>query len=208
MIIGLMCVVAVPFIAIVRQDIEWTKPDTRLVAKQWIESNIPSGAKILADGYQYRFIPSPPLTPQKTVVDRQIAGVSEEADRFRGASQQTLKFYAEAMESVQGPTYDLHSTVWGLAVKDPIYYAQRCFDYIITSSYIAGRYARGINQQRFPTSANFYNQLDTDPSLRKIYSVKPVSWERSGPTITIYRVVPVCQTSRRPPGNPPGNELP
>jgi len=34
---GLTCIVALPFITFVRQDYEWTLPDTRVLAKEWIE---------------------------------------------------------------------------------------------------------------------------------------------------------------------------
>ena len=53
------------------------------------------------------------------------------------------------MEEVNGPTYDLHPTVWGLTVEDPDYYAQRCFDYIVTSSMISKRYHSGYRSGTF-----------------------------------------------------------
>jgi len=195
-VVGLILVVFVSFITLVRQDVEWTKADTRVLAKEWMEANVPSGAKILMDGYQYRFVPSPPLTPNKSTVLRQIAGVSKEGKGFaRGVSQRTLRLYGEAMERVEGPSYELHSTVWGLAVEDPTYYVQGCFDFIITSSIITKRYARESNRKRFPKSARFYEQLNTNPRFRKVYSVEPLSWKRTGPTITVYRVLPSCETS-------------
>jgi hypothetical protein len=189
---ALACVAALPVTALARQNYEWTQLDTRVVAKQWIEKNIPSGAKILMDGYQNRFTPSPPLTPNKSVVLRQIAGIASEPTRFRGVSQRTLKLYAEAMESVPGPSYDLHSTVWGLAVEEPSNYVHRCFDYIITSSLITNRYTQEINERRFPNSVKFYEELDSVPYLRKIYAVEPVPWQRGGPTITVYEVLSSC----------------
>jgi 4-amino-4-deoxy-L-arabinose transferase-like glycosyltransferase len=190
---GFVSVVALSLFVLVRQNVEWTKPDTRIVAKQWIEANIPGGSKILMDSYQYRFIPSPPLTPDKTSIHRQIAGVASEPGRFRGVvSQRTLKLYADAMARVDGPVYDLHPTVWGLAVEDPGYYGQRCFDYIITSSMISRRYVREIDRARFPKSARFYEGLDGDPRLKKIFTVEPLPWERTGPTIAVYKLLTAC----------------
>jgi hypothetical protein len=97
------------------------------------------------------------------------------------------------METVGGPVYDLHPTVWGLAVEDPGYYAQRCFDYIITSSMISQRYVREIDRARFPKSAQFYDGLDRDPRLRKVYAVQAVPWEHTGPTITVYKLLTSCK---------------
>ncbi len=188
----LASVVALPLTGVVRQNHEWTQPDTRVVAKEWIEANIPSDSKILMDGYQNRFTPSPPLTPASAVIERQVAGVSSEPDRFRAVSQSTLKLYAEAMESMRGPKYDLHTSVWGLAVKDPAYYVQHCFDYVITSSIITRRYADGINRERFPRSAQFYERLESDPQFRKVYFVEPVDWQREGPVINVYKVAHNC----------------
>jgi hypothetical protein len=196
-IAALLCVVALPLVGIVRQNTEWTKPDTRIVAKQWIESNVPPGAKILMDGYQNRFTPSPPLLPDRSAVLRQISGVASEPNRFRGVSQRTLKLYAQAMESAEGPRYELHSTRWGLAVEEPSTYVQRCFDYIITSSIITKRYDRESVEQRFPKSANFYDQLDVHPYLQKVYTVEPISWQRSGPTIDVYKILSNCTTTRK-----------
>jgi hypothetical protein len=196
-IAALLCVVALPLIAIVRQNTEWTKPDTRIVAKQWIESNVPPGAKILMDGYQHRFTPSPPLLPDKSAVLRQVSGVASEPNRFRGVSQRTLKLYAQAMESIEGPRYELHSTRWGLAVEEPSTYVQRCFDYIITSSMITKRYKRENVEQRLPKSAKFYDQLDELSYLQKIYTIEPIPWQRSGPTIDVYKIIPTCTATKK-----------
>ena len=94
--------------AVVYQDYMWTRPDTRLVAKEWIEANIPSGAKILVDGMRYRFVQSPPLNPDKSTVDHRVAQASEAGRLSRGISRQTLALYAKAMNQVKGPTYRLH----------------------------------------------------------------------------------------------------
>ena len=92
-----------------------------MIAKEWIEANVPSGAKILMDGNgRYRFVSSPPLTPNSSVVDRQVSEITKEGRGVsRGVSPWALELYAEAMEQVSGPTYELHSTVWGLKVEDP-----------------------------------------------------------------------------------------
>jgi hypothetical protein len=186
------CVTILPLLAIIRQNVEWTRADTRVVAKEWIEANIRPGAKILMDGYRHRFVPSPPLRPDASAILRQVAGNFGDGHNYRGVSQHTLKLYTEAMRSIEGPTYQLHSTQWGLAVEDPDFYIQRCFDYIITSSSIAGRFDDDITRQRFPRSARFYQQLEADPRFRKIYSLEPIPWQRPGPTIAVYKVVASC----------------
>lgn len=196
-VVGFVCVIALPLTALVRHDYEKTKPDTRVLAKQWIEANIPSGAKILMDGMRYRFIQSPPLHPDAATITRQVTAASEEGSRLsRGVSQRALSLYTKAMQQVKGPTYELHSTEWGLKVQDVDGYIQACFDYIITSSYVTARYNHEINRQRFPMSAQFYEQLQHDPRLRSIYTVAPVPWKQSGPKITVYELAPPCEASQ------------
>jgi hypothetical protein len=192
---GLGCVVVLPLMALVRQDYIWTKPDTRVLAKAWIEENIPSGSKILMDGMQYRFTQSPPLNPNRATVERRISQAGKAERLSRGVSGRTLMLYAEAMDRLEGPTYTLYSTVWGAAVEDLSYYIQDCFDYIITSSYNSNRYVREIDRNRFPKSARFYEQLQNDSRFRVIYSIEPVPWKSGGPTITVYKVPHACATS-------------
>ena len=195
MVVGLACVIVFPLMAVVYQDYMWTRPDTRLVAKEWIEANIPSGAKILLDGMRYRFVQSPPLNPDKSTVDHRVAQASEAGRLSRGISRQTLALYAKAMNQVKGPTYRLHSTVWGLEVEELDYYVQTCFDYIITSSLNSERYVGEIYQKRFPKSAQFYEQLKTDSRFQVVYSIAPIPWKRNGPIITVYEVLPSCRKS-------------
>jgi hypothetical protein len=105
--------------------------------------------------------------------------------------------YAEAMKRVQGPTYALYSTIYGLGVEDLGFYIQACFDYIIISSYNARRFTSEINRKRFPRSADFYRGLDTDSRFRVVYAVAPIPWERPGPQITVYKVPQCGQSEKR-----------
>jgi hypothetical protein len=147
------------------------------------------------DGMRYRFVQSPPLNPDRSTVNRHIAQASAAGRLSRGVSQQTLALYAKAMNQVKEPTYELHSTVWGLEVEDVDYYVQACFDSIITSSSNSERYVGEVNQKRFPKSARFYEQLKTDPRFQIVYSVAPAPWKRSGPIITVYKVHAPCSES-------------
>jgi hypothetical protein len=206
---GFACVIALPLIVLVRQDYEWTQPDTRLIAKGWIEANLPAGSKILMDGMRYRFIQSPPLWPDQRTVARLASRAGDESELINrtgaqsylpgeagwgGASRRTWALYAEAMKRVRAPKYALHSTVYGLGVEDLNYYIQACFDYIIISSHNSTRYTSDSSRERFPKSAQFYSGLNTDSRFRILYSVAPIPWKRPGPVITVYKVPP-CRTS-------------
>jgi hypothetical protein len=186
-------IVAIPVFALARQNYTWTRPDTRVLAKGWIEANVPAGAKILMDGMEYRFIQSPPLNPDDATVARRVGEAGDEGDQLsRGISGQTLTLYAEAMSRVTGPRYELHSTVWGLDVHDLSYYPQECFDYIVTSSENSRRFVDAEQAERYPRSVQFYSELPTDPQFEEVFSAEPVPWEIQGPTINVYKVLPSC----------------
>ena len=192
MAIVVAVIVIIPLLALIRQDYMFTRPDTRVLAKEWIEANVPSGSKILIDGMRYRLIQSPPLNPDTSTVKRRMDRAAGPRRVSRGVSQDTLELYAEAMSKVEGPKYDLHSTVYGLDVKDLSYYPQECFDYIITSSQVTNDFVAPSRAAKYPTSAKFYRQLPTDPRFTAIYSVEPVPWEIQGPAITVYEVSSNC----------------
>jgi hypothetical protein len=192
---GFACLLILPLIFLVRFDYESTQPDTRVLAKEWIEAHVPSGAKILMDGMRYRFIMSPPINPNDITIADQAERAAQEGARLgRGLSKRALALYTEAMRQVEGPTYELHSTVYGLEVEELSYYVQACFDYIITSSTYTQRYTAEADRQRFPKSAQFYDQLRTDPRFEVVYTVEPVPWQNAGPTITVYKVLPGCSS--------------
>ncbi|WP_089721805.1 glycosyltransferase family 39 protein [Candidatus Entotheonella palauensis] len=197
MAVGLLCIVMLPSAMLVRHAHEKTQPDTRLLAKAWIETHIPSGAKLLLDGTRYRFIQSPPLQPDPSTVDRLSRRVTDASDQGmrvgRGVSKRALSLYQQAMKDIDGPTYELHSTVFGIQVKDLQYYVQNCFDYVITSSYITRRVFNPNHQARFAKSIEFYQQLEVDPRFRPVYEAKPVRWQSSGPVIKVYEVDSACR---------------
>jgi hypothetical protein len=191
--IGLIAIIGPSMFALIEQNYTWTKPDTRVLAKAWIENHVPSDAKILMDGMQYRFIQSPPLTPNGVAVARRIEGVLDKDGRVsRGVSGNTLELYANAMAGLKGPKYDLHSTVYGLGVEELEYYAESCFDYIVTSSDISRRFQRAGYEDRYPLSARFYREIRTDPQFELVYSIQPVRWRVQGPEIDVYRVLSSC----------------
>ncbi|TFH48594.1 MAG: glycosyltransferase family 39 protein [Lysobacterales bacterium] len=192
MAIAIAVIVVVPLFSLIRQDYMFTRPDTRVLAKEWIEANVSSGAKILIDGMRYRLIQSPPLNPDESTVERRVSSAGGVRRVSRGVSQDTLALYTDAMSQISGPKYDLHSTVYGLDVKDLSYYPQECFDYIITSSQVTSDFVAPSRVAKYPTSARFYQQLPTDPRFNGVYSAEPVPWKIQGPAITVYEVSSHC----------------
>jgi hypothetical protein len=192
--VGLAVVVAVPTFWLVRAAVEKSKLDTRILAKHWIEANVPAGARILMDGMRYRFSQGPPLNPDRATVEEKVDRAIAEGGNFgRGVSEYALSVYEEAMVAVEGPKYELVSTVHGLEVRDINYYVDECFDYIVTSAMIAGRFRPGAPAHRmFPDSARFYSSLEADPRVRLVHEEVAAAWAKSGPTIRIFKVESRC----------------
>jgi hypothetical protein len=187
-------VAAHPLFALMKQNYMWTRPDTRVIAKSWIEAHVPAHSKILMDGMQFRFIQSPPLMPDDAALDRRIArATSVEGRVSRGLSQRSLSLYYEAMQDSTGPRYDLYSTEYGLAVGDLSQYPRECFDYIITSSDVSRRFDLDGEGLRHPDSARFYRELPTDDRFTAVYTAQPVPWKVQGPAITVYDVEHSCR---------------
>jgi len=193
---ALALVVAVPTFWLVRAAVEKSQLDTRVHAKAWIEANVPPGARILMDGMRYRFSQSPPLNPDSATVGEKVERALDEGGDFgRGVSELALSVYQEALEKAQGPKYELVSTVHGLNVRDVSYYVDHCFDYIVTSSMVAGRYRpRAPGHRLFPESAKFYAAFVTDPRIRLVHEEAAIRWRKSGPTIKIYEVANRCES--------------
>jgi hypothetical protein len=180
-----LAVAAVPLFFTVRDDFMLARPDTRVLAKSWIEANVPQGSKILMDGMRFRFVQSAPLNGNKATVERRLANMSKSE---LSLSEQMLSLYREASEHVDGPTYDLYSTMYGLDVENLDYYASTCFDYIVVSSFNEKRYASEAESRQHPKSARFYADIKTDSRFHLVHSVEPIIWKQLGPTITVYRV--------------------
>ncbi len=70
---------AIPsFLNIVRFDFMITQPDTRLLAGQWIQANVPGGTKIASEGLD---ILGPYIPPDRRMIDAAMAKARTESER-------------------------------------------------------------------------------------------------------------------------------
>jgi 4-amino-4-deoxy-L-arabinose transferase-like glycosyltransferase len=182
---GLVAATGVSLFFTVRENVMLWTPDTRVLAKQWIESHVPPGSKILMDGMRFRFVQGVPLNGDRATVERRLAALETSELTL---SDQMLSLYREAATRIAGPTYDLHSTVYGLDVQDLDYYVRECFNYVVVSSFNEKRYAGEDDARRHPKSAQFYRDIKVDPRFRAVYTVDALMWQHVGPRITVYKV--------------------
>jgi len=170
----LLVAIAQPFVASIRHDILLTRQDTRTLAKEWIEANIPAGAKIAVDWPTH----GPPLsTPEKSApnskrtYDVTLVGGT-------GLSDHPVAWYRQ-----QGFEYLIASS---FIYRIPLVYKKR-----------------NAERQAFYASLNNEFELvqefrpyegDTEPPFifDEIYGPLISLWKRDrpGPTLKIYQIQP------------------
>lgn len=136
------------------------RPDTRTLAKVWIEEHVPAGSFLVSEAWGPDF-----LDPLDLVaVEPELRERLRQAGRLYAFHQiPLLQVYPE----LTGPFYDLH-----------LYAAA---DYVITTSTVRDRYQR--KPEEYPRQAAFYRTLDL--RFEKAATFEPD--RRPGPTVIVYR---------------------
>lgn len=182
-VVGLM--IALPVVQVARNDVALTLPDTRVIAKQWIEANVPSGTGVAFDWYHY----SPPLV-----------GFGENYIRYPGTQisygsvvfvrPDALRLRLDAV-LVDRPTYKLRA----LYPKTLAELRQEGVEYVMLSSYYLGRYFGPPPPASSPAwpiydeeRAYFETLLAPDNrDLRLVAEFEP-DLGIGGPEIRVYRI--------------------
>jgi len=84
-----VCCLAIPFVASVRHDALLTRIDTRTLAKQWVEANLPQGASIAVDWPTH----GPPLATQSVSVPSSTRFYRVEAIGGTGLADHSIAWY-------------------------------------------------------------------------------------------------------------------
>jgi hypothetical protein len=167
------------------------RPDTRVVAGEWIERQIPAGARIAMEAYS----PAIRLSPDMIRAERARLGDGVASEIARRRFDQFLT--SAAARDGQGywlmrlTTYDL----------DRLF--QQKVEYVVLSGFTYQRYQRACG--RYPEACRFYTQLEQRGTL--VYSLEPGTrgealWvgdiyspltrlserTRPGPPIKVYRL--------------------
>jgi len=160
--------------------------DSRLVARQWIEDNIATGAKIFALGNPIREQSvSVPLRDSRENVLRLI-------EEVEGESKAKAEFLRLRSELSQGVPYNLVTALHSEPVQTlQAYEALGVRYFVLTSRFfwpeIALRDTKhpiGISQSRVA----LFEELNSNPGVRKIFSVDATANNRPGPSIEIYEL--------------------
>jgi hypothetical protein len=182
-----------------------TLPDTRSIAKEWVEKNIPPGSKIVMDsGKYYLSAFGPPLLPSQWTLEQFIAraeslsgtslarregsrrvGYSREAEYFR---QQLQALDAKPRYGIIQILHDAGSPRATVLTMDE--YLAIGAKYAIVSSdawtgYIPGSETAVRHPDKAQKYRNFYQTLEARAILLKEFSP---SAKMVGPTLRIYEL--------------------
>jgi hypothetical protein len=187
-------VIAIPLYRAIVQDVSLSRKDTRTIAKEWIEGNIPAGSKIVVPGRGYEAatgtVPLKNLPSNVTA----IMGIFEEreAGRGSGASVAELKgtFRRAAIQALSGKTcYDLILISAETFPQQRLdYYILKGAEYVVVDPEWYAKFLHGINRERFPVVGDFYQDILDSDRLRLLKRFERGSWP--GPVLEIYRVEP------------------
>jgi hypothetical protein len=186
-----LVLVAPEVLRIVHWHMLLSRPDTRVVAGEWIEREIPNGARIAMEPYS----PAVRLSPDMVRAQRARLGNSVAAEISRRRFDEFLAS-AAARDGLGYWLFRLNTYDLDRLVRERV-------EYVVLSGFTYQRYQRACGQ--YPEACRFYRQLEERGRL--IYSIEPGTpgqalWvgdiyspltrlterTRPGPPIKIYRL--------------------
>ena len=181
-----------PAVNVAKHEFSLAGKNTRYLAKDWIEANIPAGSKILMDSGKSINSFAPPIAENRKNLTRIIRNtkqnVSEGKIVHAMVDRNALIYYECLLNTVPEKAYDITSTMFGLDVKSIDYYIQNKFDYFIISKNMKKNRTGEYILKGFPEVANFYLSLDSDPRVKLIKTITPSARNR-GDTFYIYKLM-------------------
>lgn len=161
------------------------QPNTRSMAKEWIEQNIDPGSKILLYGF--------PGIPYSRIVQihdlpSNLLRLSEEAEKEGKATK--AKFFRMQASIKRDIAYDLVAVhtrriIW----QSPEDYRKQKVEYIVLNKkYFDGILDIQYSEKRNESRRRFYKQLIADPAVTLLKAFDSEKLGAEGPQFEIYRI--------------------
>jgi hypothetical protein len=202
-----LAIVVLPARSAFAHQYRLTLPDTRVLAKGWIETNIPYGSTVVMDGGKYYLESfSAPIQVSPDTIQAALAGLEGRSNSMlekrigtrRTGYTRESEYFRQMLQaigdrpgySVVRITHDDGSDRADVLTLDE--YLSQGAAYAVTSSYAWEKYLPGGQQAlQFPVKtaryATLYRSLDERATLLKQFSP---SDRLAGPTLRIYRLPP------------------
>lgn len=187
-----------PLARSVYNDFLLTQKDTRTIAKQWIEENIPPGAKIALDAGNFDVAKmSPPLNDtEEGLKEKLLEREKEIPQTWSSSKEQINQYFQMKVKYAKGKSYHLVHIVPSLngEIDRKISldeFRKRKVDYIVVSSYAYSVYQDPAFRRRHPEVAQYYNNFyaSLERHLELVRTFHAYSEKGPGPTLRIYKVL-------------------
>jgi hypothetical protein len=173
-VVLVVIMVAIPAGRTVANNYLLTQTDTRKLAKEWFEANVPEGSKVMIEGLKIE--PSRLTVPLQDTAANMRANIEYYRTREPGKSK-----YLGFVLQVESPsTYDLE-LVKQTEVQSLDYYKKKGIKYFVIRPE-AFRHSRRIGS----AGRDFLDELQDDPDVILLKSFKADPKSRPGPDIDVY----------------------
>lgn len=194
LLIGCCFVVLIhPFRNVVKYEMSVSGKDTKILAKVWIEKNIPFESKILMDSGKSINTIGPKIAENREAIHRILASRREAIENYNTeqtrnlVTRDALIYYELLLKTVPDRSYDVTYTKFGLEVKSLDYYISNQYQYLIIAKSMKDRAKSKFFTARFPGGSQFYKSLDTDKRVQLIKTIRRTRINR-GHTYYIYKL--------------------
>lgn len=169
----------IPVTQIAADNALLTSQDTRAIAAEWFESNIPAGSRVFIEGTRTRV--SEATIPLRNSPDN----VRKMIEYYRSNEPGKAKYFSIAIENISEPSYDLF-LVSKSDLRDLQYYKDAGVEYFVVRP---GRYKGSRRSYEWP---KIVEQLRSDPETTMVKSFDPDPGTDDGPYrgpyIEVFRV--------------------
>ena len=162
--------------------IDRTRPDTREIAKSWVETHIPAGSWIVVDALHHRNTFTAPLDLGPATVREKLRRLSTEPSPY--GSNEAYRLYYEFLLAHPGPRpYEQEWTEAGSRVLPVEEYRRLGYRYAMVSSEVFEAFRRGGGWSPGP-AGSFYGTLEREAPL--LAEFRGGRFLHPGPTIRVY----------------------
>lgn len=182
-----------PATSVFRLEVAFSGKNTRVLAKEWIEANIPPGSRILMDSGKSINSFGPLIAENEASIERTLTEKKRAIqngtldDPTLIVDKTALLYYELLLKSVPEVSYDITSTKFGLELRTVDDYVRDGYQYFVISQNMKSTRSTEFFASRHPRASAFYKSLDQDRRLRLIRVISP-SPRNQGDTYLIYKV--------------------
>jgi hypothetical protein len=186
-----------PFARSVHNGYLLSQKDTRTLAKEWIEQNVPENSRIAVDGGNFDLAKfSPPLNDsEQSLKNKMLRLQIDTPEMWESAKGMLDQYFAIKLKHLHGMGYELFHIVHTIDNEiDPFVnineFAKKGIQYVSVSSYAYEKYYDPVYSERNPEKAAVYSRFydELEDRCVPLKEFVPISKEGPGPLIKIYKV--------------------